>query len=402
MKVHSMNSPRVAPDSGYLRQCGVDVCYEVRPGEDLCDGASFEMFLDRVRQHARANLLYDPSHFVSTTGYLSYIDIYHERVGAFHVKDPSPANRAAGVSGGFQAWKDRAGRSLSSVTASDFKAISASSHNTATQDGACSKWGRCLEGFGAGCCRGIPIIRNNLVTGRLAHIRQLRHHVPMTLPIAAYSIPDGRLTACSSMVKNYYAGSRPEPPPRQTGRLYSREVPMQSVQEIQQSFAGLKLRAPQVHLNLALFPLIGEAEHCSRLLASRRGAGRELARVAEVSTDGHVPELAFENGSNEKILLVDGDELVGARQNRILNLTILVGGGQKLVIPVSCVEQGRWSYRGSEFRSGRRTLFAKARAAKMRQVTESLVARGDRTRRRCGRPSQTKPRSAKWIRRPLR
>ena len=94
--------------------------------------------------------------------------------------------------------------------------------------------------------------------------------------------------------------------------------------------------------------------------------------------DGHVPELAFENGSDEKILLVDGDELVGARQNRVLNLTILVGGGQKLVIPVSCVEQGRWSYRERDFRSGRRTLFAKARAAKMRQVTESLVMSGER------------------------
>jgi sugar phosphate isomerase/epimerase len=91
---------------------GVDVCYEVHPGEDLCDGASFEMFLDRVGQHARANLLYDPSHFVlQQLDYLSYIDIYHERIKAFHVKDAEfrPTGRQ-GVYGGFQAWKDRAGR----------------------------------------------------------------------------------------------------------------------------------------------------------------------------------------------------------------------------------------------------------------------------------------------------
>ena len=78
-----------------------------------------------------------------------------------------------------------------------------------------------------------------------------------------------------------------------------------------------------------------------------------------------MPELSFENPSAEKILLVDGDELVGAKQNRILNLTILVGAGQKVVIPVSCVEQGRWRYRTAEFASAGRTLFAKARARKM-------------------------------------
>jgi len=153
---------------------------------------------------------------------------------------------------------------------------------------------------------------------------------------------------------------------------------MQSVQEIQQSFAGLKLCAPQVHLNLALFPLVGEQNAAPAYLLLDEALEREVAHVAEVTVGGSVPELAFENRSDDKILLVDGDELVGARQNRVLNLTILVGGGQKLVIPVSCVEQGRWSYRERGFRSGRRTLFAKARAAKMCQVTESLVLNGER------------------------
>jgi hypothetical protein len=87
---------------------------------------------------------------------------------------------------------------------------------------------------------------------------------------------------------------------------------------------------------------------------------------------------------------VDGDELVGAKQNRILNLTILVGGEQKLVIPVTCVEQGRWRYRNPEFASAGRALFAKARARKMSQVTESMVTAQARSANR-KRPERAAP-----------
>jgi hypothetical protein len=142
---------------------------------------------------------------------------------------------------------------------------------------------------------------------------------------------------------------------------------------IAETLAGLRLGAPQVHLNLAIFPLIARFDRVPGYLMLEEALERKLARVTEVSAEGRVPELAFENSSAAKILLVDGDELVGARQNRILNLTILVGGGQKLVIPVTCVEQGRWRYRSPEFASGGRALFAKARARKMSQVTESMV-----------------------------
>jgi hypothetical protein len=153
---------------------------------------------------------------------------------------------------------------------------------------------------------------------------------------------------------------------------------MQVGQEIEQSFAGLKLGSPQVHLNLAIFPLMDEGKELPGYLLLDDALERNLARVSEVSADGRVPELAFENDSTQKILLVDGDELVGAKQNRVLNLSVLVGSRQKLVIPVSCVEQGRWSYHSRDFRSGRRSLFAKARAKKMRQVTESLRVNQDR------------------------
>ena len=145
------------------------------------------------------------------------------------------------------------------------------------------------------------------------------------------------------------------------------------MQLISETIAGLRIGAPQVHLNLALFPLIADFDRVPGYLLLDDALERKLARVTEVSAEGRVPELAFENSSAEKILLVDGDELVGAKQNRILNLTILVGGGQKLVIPVSCVEQGRWRYHNADFASAGRALFARARARKMSQVTQSMA-----------------------------
>jgi sugar phosphate isomerase/epimerase len=93
-------------------EAGVDVCYELHPGEDLHDGVTFEMFLSRVGGHKRCNILYDPSHFLlQQLDYLGFIDVYHERIRAFHVKDAefNPTARQ-GVYGGFQPWIDRAGR----------------------------------------------------------------------------------------------------------------------------------------------------------------------------------------------------------------------------------------------------------------------------------------------------
>jgi sugar phosphate isomerase/epimerase len=91
---------------------GVDICYEIHPGEDLHDGVTFEMFLSRVKNHPRCNILYDPSHFVlQCLDYIDYIDIYKDRIKMFHVKDAefNPTGRQ-GVYGGYQSWTDRAGR----------------------------------------------------------------------------------------------------------------------------------------------------------------------------------------------------------------------------------------------------------------------------------------------------
>lgn len=91
---------------------GVDVCFEIHPGEDLHDGVSFEMFLERVGNHRRCHMLYDPSHLLlQHIDYLGYIDVYHERIRAFHVKDAEfNVSPRQGVYGGYQPWLARAAR----------------------------------------------------------------------------------------------------------------------------------------------------------------------------------------------------------------------------------------------------------------------------------------------------
>ena len=93
-------------------ECGVDICYELHPGEDLHDGITFERFLEVTNHHNRANILYDPSHFIlQQLNHLDFIDVYHERIKMFHVKDAEFIPTAkAGVYGGFADWKDRPGR----------------------------------------------------------------------------------------------------------------------------------------------------------------------------------------------------------------------------------------------------------------------------------------------------
>jgi len=117
---------RWTPILNAFDEAGVDLCYEIHPGEDLHDGVTYEMFLQEVNNHPRACLLYDPSHFVlQCLDYLEYIDIYHERIRMFHVKDAefNPTGRQ-GVYGGYQNWVNRAGRFRSLGDGQvDFKAI---------------------------------------------------------------------------------------------------------------------------------------------------------------------------------------------------------------------------------------------------------------------------------------
>ena len=145
---------------------GVDVCYEVHPGEDLHDGASFEMFLERVGNHSRANLLYDPSHFVlQQLDYLEYIDLYHERIRAFHVKDAefNPTGRQ-GVYGGFQSWANRAGRFRSLGDGQvDFSGIFSKLSQYGFDGWAVLEWECCIKDSEQGAAEGAPFIAKHII-----------------------------------------------------------------------------------------------------------------------------------------------------------------------------------------------------------------------------------------------
>ena len=147
---------------------------------------------------------------------------------------------------------------------------------------------------------------------------------------------------------------------------------------IEKQLGHLTLGEAQWIHNLSIYPLLAEDDSLPGYLTLDQALNNKQARITEVSEAGLVPELAFENLTDQPILLLDGEELVGAKQNRVLNVTLLVLGGNKLVIPVSCVEMGRWSHNSPEFSSGGRALYSRARAAKMAQVSASLRDRGTR------------------------
>lgn len=157
---------RWMPILNYFDECGVDVCYEVHPGEDLHDGISYEMFLKEVNNHPRACLLYDPSHFVlQQLDYLQYIDFYHERIRAFHVKDAefNPTGKQ-GVYGGYQGWVDRAGRFRSLGDGQvDFKAIFSKLTQYGYGSWAVMEWECALKSPEQGAREGAPFIRSCIV-----------------------------------------------------------------------------------------------------------------------------------------------------------------------------------------------------------------------------------------------
>jgi hypothetical protein len=101
-----------------------------------------------------------------------------------------------------------------------------------------------------------------------------------------------------------------------------------------------------------------------------------VAEITEVSEGGAVGRLRIKNGAKSPVLILDGEELVGAKQNRIVNLTILVAAASTLEIPVTCVEAGRWGYRSRTFSSAGRAHYASARAMKLGQVSRSMATDG--------------------------
>lgn len=145
---------------------GVDACFELHPGEDLHDGITFERFLSAVENHPRANILYDPSHMVlQQMDYLAFLDIYHERVRAFHVKDAEyrPSGRS-GVYGGYQDWADRAGRFRSLGDGQvDFKQIFSKLAQYDYPGWAVMEWECCIKHPEQGAAEGAPFIREQII-----------------------------------------------------------------------------------------------------------------------------------------------------------------------------------------------------------------------------------------------
>ena len=157
---------RWMPILNYFDECGVDVCYEIHPGEDLHDGITYEMFLSHTNNHSRACLLYDPSHFVlQCLDYLEYIDNYHERIRMFHVKDAefNPTGKQ-GVYGGYQNWIDRAGRFRSLGDGQvDFKAIFSKLAAYDYAGWAVLEWECCIKHPEDGAAEGAKFIKEHII-----------------------------------------------------------------------------------------------------------------------------------------------------------------------------------------------------------------------------------------------
>ena len=145
---------------------GVDISYELHPGEDLHDGVSFERFLDAVGEHPRANILYDPSHFLlQQLDYLAFIDIYHQRIRSFHVKDAEfrPDGRQ-GVYGGYANWIDRAGRFRSLGDGQiDFGDIFSKMAQYDYPGWAVLEWECCLKHLEQGAAEGALFIKRHII-----------------------------------------------------------------------------------------------------------------------------------------------------------------------------------------------------------------------------------------------
>ena len=142
---------------------------------------------------------------------------------------------------------------------------------------------------------------------------------------------------------------------------------------VAQALSGLRVGDFMTHEGLTVHPLIRGSLLNKDYLTLDEALKLNVARVTEVSEGGSVPELLFRNQGDQAVFLLDGEELVGAKQNRVLNITILAPAGKDTVIPVSCVEAGRWNHSSSDFTSAPRAQFSASRAKKAARVSESLA-----------------------------
>ncbi len=157
---------RWEPILNHFDNNGVDVCYEIHPGEDLHDGVTFERFLNATKNHSRVKILYDPSHFVlQQMDYLKYIDHYHEFIKMFHVKDAEfNPNGKSGVYGGYQDWIDRPGRFRSLGDGQvDFKSIFSKLSQYDFDGWAILEWECCIKSPEQGAMEGSKFIKDHII-----------------------------------------------------------------------------------------------------------------------------------------------------------------------------------------------------------------------------------------------
>lgn len=147
-------------------------------------------------------------------------------------------------------------------------------------------------------------------------------------------------------------------------------------QNIQRFLERVKVGAKQTHRNMTVYCLLAAQEADVDFVTLDEALDEGFLNVTELDESGHVPELKVVNRSQQKVLMLDGEELVGAKQNRVLNVTVLIAPQSETIIPVSCVEQGRWSYRSREFGTARRTMTADLKRKKSQSVRDSLRAFG--------------------------
>jgi hypothetical protein len=142
-------------------------------------------------------------------------------------------------------------------------------------------------------------------------------------------------------------------------------------------FPEVRVGDPVRHESLSVFPLYSGSDEPTDPVAyvlSDEAIASGAVRVEEVSESGSVPNLRVVNDSPSRVLFLEGEELQGAKQNRVLNTTVLVAAGATTTIPVSCVEQGRWRYRGRHFQASGSHSSSKLRYLLKRSTSESLQA----------------------------
>ncbi len=137
----------------------------------------------------------------------------------------------------------------------------------------------------------------------------------------------------------------------------------------------IRVGEPVTYRGLALFPLFDGTFQPVEYTLSDDGIASGVVTVEEVSASGSVPELLVENKGDIRVLFLEGEELIGAKQNRILNTSVLIAAHGKTKIPVSCVEQGRWSYRSRRFGHSGRHSPSKLRRVLKKDVHAALQAK---------------------------